>query len=352
MAGHPAQIVVVGVEAFGRLALRALDLRLLQPRCYRTHHACGHLVLQIEQVFERTLKAIRPQMRAGRAIDELPGDTHAVRLLADAAFEHVTDTQLARRLLDTHGAAFVGETRVPRDDEQPAHARERRYDVLHHAVSEILLLRIATHVLKRQHGDRWLVGQAQCWPCRFRHNPAARVPRHIPADAKDPQRPRDVLDRLLSQVLEVKWHLVADLVAHGSGYADATRLGQLLEPCRHIDAVAMNVLALDDDVTKIDTHAIDDLLVFGLAGIALTHRSLHRDRAADRLDHARKLNQNAVAGGLDDSPVMLANLWIDQLAADGLEPRNRSLLVRPHQPAVAGNVSGQYGREFAFDTLG
>ena len=78
-AGHSAQEMVVGVEAGGRLALRALDLGPLQPGRHRAHHARRHPVLQVEHVGELALEAVGPEVRAGGGVDELPGDAHAGR---------------------------------------------------------------------------------------------------------------------------------------------------------------------------------------------------------------------------------------------------------------------------------
>jgi hypothetical protein len=40
---------------------------------------------------------------------------------------------------------------------------------------------------------------------------------------------------------------------------------------------------------------------------------LYLGRAAQRVDDAGKLDQQAVAGGFDDAAAVLADLWIDQL---------------------------------------
>ena len=37
-------------------------------------------------------------------------------------------------------------------------------------------------------------------------------------------------------------------------------------------------------------------------GVALDHAVLHLDRASHRVDDAAKLDENAVAGALDDAP--------------------------------------------------
>ena len=65
------------------------------------------------------------------------------------------------------------------------------------------------------------------------------------------------------------------------------------------------------------------------AGVALDHAVLHFDRAAHRVDHAAELDEDAVAGALDDAPMMRVDGGIDQIAAQPPEPRQRAILVRP-----------------------
>jgi len=48
--------------------------------------------------------------------------------------------------------------------QQPADARQCCGDLLHHAIGEILLFRVAAHVLERQHDQRRLVGQRRLPP--------------------------------------------------------------------------------------------------------------------------------------------------------------------------------------------
>ncbi len=95
---HAAQEVVVGVEALGRLALCAFDFRALKLVRDRADDALGDPILKLEDVVERTLVALGPEMAAGRCIDELSGDAHAVRRLAHAAFEHIAHAQVAADL--------------------------------------------------------------------------------------------------------------------------------------------------------------------------------------------------------------------------------------------------------------
>ena len=77
--------------------------------------------------------------------------------------------------------------------------------------------------------------------------------------------------------------------------------------------------------------------------------ALHLDRAAHRIDDAGELDQQAVAGGLDDAAAMLGDLGIDERLSTGLEPGERAFLVGTHQPAITGDIGRQDGREASLD---
>src|SRR5438105_2308839 len=119
------QIMIIGVEAFGRLASRPLDFGLAQPRLYGAGDIARNLVLQFENVIEGAVEAVGPDVRAASRVDQLSSDAHAVAGLADAAFEHVAHAQFARDLLQVDGAALVRKTRIARDHEATATARSR-----------------------------------------------------------------------------------------------------------------------------------------------------------------------------------------------------------------------------------
>ena len=81
----------------------AFDLRLLQARRDGDDHPRGHLVLQVEDVLERAVETVRPQMRPRLGVDQLAGDPHLGAGLAHGAFQHVADPELAPDLLHVHG---------------------------------------------------------------------------------------------------------------------------------------------------------------------------------------------------------------------------------------------------------
>ena len=83
------------------------------------------------------------------------------------------------------------------------------------------------------------------------------------------------------------------------------------------------------------------------AGIALDEAALHLDRAAHRVDHAAELDDRAVAGALDDPPVMRGDGRVDEVAAKAPQARESAVLVRAGEPAVADHIGDQDCRKFA-----
>jgi hypothetical protein len=68
------------------------------------------------------------------------------------------------------------------------------------------------------------------------------------SDAKDAQRPRDVLQALLADVLEAEVETARRIFANARGDADPARLSQTFDPGGDVDAVAKNVAVLDENV--------------------------------------------------------------------------------------------------------
>ena len=58
------------------------------------------------------------------------------------------------------------------------------------------------------------------------------------SDPIDPHRPGDVLDLLLAEILEEKGQPVAHLVVNRIGDEDAAGIGERLDACGDVDAVA------------------------------------------------------------------------------------------------------------------
>src|SRR5262249_22006504 len=183
--------------------------------------------------------------------------------------------------------------------------RQFSNDVLDDAIAEILLFRITAHINEGQHGDRWPVGkrQSRLQGLRFRVEPH-------PAN---PHRPGDILQPLLAQIVEGDVELAARILLNPAGDADATRLRESLQTCRHVHTVAIDVAGLDHDVADIDAEAKLDPLLRWDTGTALSHAALDLDSAAQGIDHARELRQQTVPSGLHNPPTMFGNLPIDEV---------------------------------------
>ena len=90
-----------------------------------------------------------------------------------------------------------------------------------------------------------------------------------------------------------------------------------------------------------------DALVGRDLGVALDHRPLDFNGAVHRVDDAAELDDAAVAGALDDAPVMHCDGRVDQVAAEGPKAREDSIFIRTRQPRVADHVGDQDRRELS-----
>ena len=106
------------------------------------------------------------------------------------------------------------------------------------------------------------------------------------AQCIDPHRANDVLDALLTHVLEDEIELVAHLVPHDPADADPAGLSQGFEPRCYIDAVAKYVAYLNYDIAEIDPDPKLDPFGGSDGRIPLGHTALDVYGAAHRINHA------------------------------------------------------------------
>ena len=135
-------------------------------------------------------------------------------------------------------------------------------------------------------------------------------------------RPFDVLELGLAEIGDLHIEPAAYLAIGVLGQTDRARLCDPLQSRGDVDAVAHEVaVGLLDHVAEVDADAEHDAAVLGNAGIAFDHGVLNLDRAAHRVDDAAELDNAAVAGALDDAPMVDRDGRIDQIAAQRPEPR-------------------------------
>jgi hypothetical protein len=71
--GDGTQVQIVRRQIIGRTIRRSSDLGL-QGRLNYTRDGYRYFVLKLEDVFERTVESVGPEMCTGRSIDQLPGN--------------------------------------------------------------------------------------------------------------------------------------------------------------------------------------------------------------------------------------------------------------------------------------
>ena len=167
----------------------------------------------------------------------------------------------------------------------------------------------------------------------------------------DANRAVDILDADLAAVLEVNFDPVADALVDDRGDADAARFGERLQARRDVDAIAVNVVGFDDDIAEIDADTEHN----DRRGAVLVRRqsggALDRKRAINRIDHARKLDDGAIADQFHDAPVMGGDGWVEDGFAMPLQRSERASLVGAHQPRITDYVGCQNGRKLTVDAF-
>ena len=112
---------------------------------------------------------------------------------------------------------------------------------------------------------------------------------------------------------------------------------------RNVDAVAEDVVALDDDVADMNADAEADRIGAGAraANFALAELFLYLDGASNRVHRAGEFQQRTVAHELDDTAGMRGDRRIDQFAPQRVKPCKRPRLVDPHEARIPDHVGRQ-----------
>ena len=159
----------------------------------------------------------------------------------------------------------------------------------------------------------------------------------------------DVLDPLPTHRGESELKPLVQLLAHLARDADPARLGQAFEAGGDVDAVAVDVLALDDHVAQVHADPETDALRLRHVPLATGHALLDGDRAGDRVHDAGELDQGAIAHQLDDPAAVLGDQRVDELPPMRLQALERAGLVALHERRVADHVRRQDGGQPPLD---
>ena len=132
-----------------------------------------HFVLQREDVPNRPIVALCPEVLTSERVDELRVDANGVALAPDTSLQHVAHAKVLGDLLHLHGFALVGPTGVARNDQDPGELGKIGDDVVGHAIGEVTVLRTAAEAIERQDRERRPVRKH----CRGRHGSGLTVGR-------------------------------------------------------------------------------------------------------------------------------------------------------------------------------
>ena len=208
----------------------------------------------------------------------------------------------------------------------------------------MLLLRVASDIGERQndHREARRGGFFGRWGRR-----GLRLGGLADFERIDPDRLGDVLELGWAEIGDGEIEPPLDLAIGVLGKTDRAGLANAFEPRGDIDAVAHQIAVLFlDNVAEVDADAELDASLGRQACVALDHAGLHLDRAAHRVDHAAKLDDDAVARALDDAPAMGGDGGVDQVAAKSPKARKGAVLVSPGEPAVTDDIGDQDCCEF------
>src|SRR5215831_11243540 len=130
-------------------------------------------------------------------------------------------------------------------------------------------------------------------------------------------RMRDVLDRLLANIVIGEREFVSDMVVNCARYANAARLGEALQPSGDIHPIPINLFALHHHVAQVDADAKMNPALRRQIRILRLQRSLDLNGAVDSLNYTGKLGQNTVASGADEAAMVPFDKTIDDFAVRG-----------------------------------
>jgi hypothetical protein len=146
--------------------------------------------------------------------------------------------------------------------------------------------------------------------------------------------------------------LVPRLIIGGSGEEDAARIADPFQPCRDVDAVAVEIVARDDHVAEIDADAENDAGVFRLIAAFLLDNLADPDGAGHRIDDAGKHHQQPVPHQLDDAAAIFLDRRLDMLAEKGLQTRQRAGLIQAHHATIPHYVGSEDSDQPPFQVMG
>jgi hypothetical protein len=102
------------------------------------------------------------------------------------------------------------------------------------------------------------------------------------------------------------------------------------KPCSYVDAVAEDVIPIDNNITDINADAELDAFLRRYTSVAIDHAALNIDGATHSVDDANELHQQPISGGLNNSAAMFRDLGVYEFLAMCFELAQRAFLIGTH----------------------
>ena len=152
---EPSQTLKIEVHRVGvRSLFRASRLDGDKLGVQRVRQTRDDLILHIEEIGERLIEPLGPEMIAGFGVDKLHVDAHAISAALNASLKDITDVQFPPNRLRVERFASICDRRIAGDHERPQDARKISRQALRDSVDEMLsLLRAASDIGERQNDD-------------------------------------------------------------------------------------------------------------------------------------------------------------------------------------------------------
>jgi len=151
----------------------------------------------------------------------------------------------------------------------------------------------------------------------------------------------------MAEVIESLVNFSGHLLVYRARYAYTAWFGQILNSCRQINAITINIVSVVYDFAQVDTNPELQALILGQFCVPRKHLTLEFDRGVDRCGNTPKLCQNGISRLMDFLATMRCNHISKQIEA-GIKLPVGFLLIVPGKSAIAGNISIKNGGELAF----
>lgn len=180
---------------------------------------------------------------------------------------------------------------------------------------------------------------------------AALPVRAIPRHGERWNGPLDVLEFEISKIVEAGFEPTSDRLVNSAGDHDAARLCLRLQPGRHVHTITVKIVALDDQVAKMQADPEHDGGILRLPAIGLCHGLLELDRCIQGVDSAGKFDEGTIPGQLDQAATLPGQYRLQALRAMGLQASKGAVLVTAHQARIANDVRRQNRRQSTYHPL-